>query len=110
MRSRAVTSMSRNCWTSALVPSGPWPGTILVLLSVIENFVVGRDHAVDLSARASIDIGIKPVEANVARLQDICFGKMNHDVGVRVRGSDVHHGNAFAVERESVRVGERLLR
>ena len=31
MRSREVTSMSRNSATSALVASGPWPTTILVL-------------------------------------------------------------------------------
>jgi len=32
-RSRATTSMSRNLVRSALLPSGPCPGTILVLLS-----------------------------------------------------------------------------
>src|SRR3984957_13164739 len=55
-RSRATTSMSRNLVRSALLPSGPCPGTILVLLSA-----KGRT----LSAATIIPLIFPPVLASM---------------------------------------------
>src|SRR5215469_14705280 len=55
-RSHATTSMSRNLVRSALLPSGPCPGTILVLLSA-----KGRI----LSAATSIPSIVPPVLASM---------------------------------------------
>src|SRR5258706_15019095 len=59
-RSCATTSMSRNLVRSALLPSGPCPGTILVLLSTKVRI---------LSAARNISLIFSPVLASMTRLK-----------------------------------------
>src|SRR5882762_8673771 len=51
-----------------------------------ENFVDGGNSASDCAARTGVDVGIYPVEKQVAHLNHVGLFKMNVDVPVRMCG------------------------
>src|SRR5258708_19820718 len=62
-RSRATTSMSRNLVRSALLPSGPCPGTILVLFSTkVRILSAAGIHSVIFPPVVASMAGLKPLK------------------------------------------------
>src|SRR5262249_39214993 len=81
-----------------LVPKGPVAGDDLgVVVGERQDFIGCGDHASDFTAGARVDIGIKAMEAEIARLNDIGLLKMNEDVGVSVSGGNVFQHECLAV-------------
>jgi hypothetical protein len=66
MRSREVMSMSRDFIRSGLLPSGPCPATILVLLSARERILSAAASMPVIVPRYRVDVGLHAVEKQVA--------------------------------------------
>ena len=81
-----------------------------VIVGERENFVGGGNHTGDFPARTGVDVGIHPVEKQVGHLNHVGILKMNVDVRVRVRGSNVLQREGFTIGLQLVSGGESLLR
>src|SRR6201984_3119350 len=64
-----------------------------------ENFVDGSNSTSDCAPRTGVDVGIYPVEKQVAHLNHVGFFKMNVDVPVRMCGG------GKVLEREGFDIG-----
>src|SRR5271155_793387 len=76
-----------------------------------ENFFDGGNSAGDCAARAGVDIGICPVEKQIAHLNYVGLFKMNVDVPIRMcGGGKVLEREGFAIGLQLVTGAEGLLR
>src|ERR1700747_1925783 len=87
------------------------PGNNLgVIAGERENFVDGGNSASDCAARTGVDVGIYPVEKQVAQLNHVCLFKINVDVPVRMcGGGKVLKREGFAIGLQLVTGAEGLL-
>src|SRR5258706_4045015 len=81
-----------------------------VIASERENFVDGGNIAGDCPARTRVDVGIHAVEKQVAHRNHVGLLKMNVDVRIRMRRSNVLEREGFAIGMQLVTGGEGLLR
>src|SRR5580700_10055885 len=75
-----------------------------------ENFVDGGNRAGECAARTGVDVGIHPVEKQIAHMNHVGLFKMNVDIRVRMGGSNMLENEALAIDLQLVAVGEGLLR
>jgi RHS repeat-associated protein len=91
-RSRATTSMSRNLVRSALLPSGPCPGTILVLLSA-----KGRTLPAATIIPSIFPPARKAVKKSIAHVNHVGLLEVNVDVRVGMRRLEILQHHDFTV-------------
>src|ERR1700730_6879318 len=81
-----------------------------VTASERENLVDGGNIAGDCPARTRVDVGIHAVEKQVAHRNHVGVLKMNVDVRIRMRGTNVLERQGFAIGLQLVTGSESLLR
>ena len=81
-----------------------------VVVGERENFVGGGNHAGECAARTGVDVGIHAVEKQVAHRNHVGLLKMNVDIRIRMRGSNVLELEDFAIGSQLVAGSEGLLR
>jgi hypothetical protein len=102
--------MSRNLVRSALLPSGPCPGTILVLFGQGQNFVGGDNHPVDFSAGAGVDDRVKAVKKSIAHVNHVGLLEVNVDVRVGMRRLEILQHRDLTIGLQFLAGAECLLR
>ena len=81
-----------------------------VIVGERENFVGSGDHPVDTAVRTGVDVRIHAVEKQVSHRNHVGVLKMNVDIRIRMRGSNVSERKRLAIGLQLVSGGEGLLR